>query len=191
VWHLTGVFFLIVMLTPTSGFRAEENPPDTSALSLLEAMVAEDQSLRSIDTLDYGLVYAADVRHREAVFTMLSNNEIVTAKAKYLAALLLQHADPTTCAECYLLAYKLSVSASEMGYDKARRLAALNLDRYLVFTGKPQKYGTQYNCDSTSHWYLFPVDSTVTDEERRNLGLQPLDSLNAEIDRLNSALPKK
>ena len=177
---------IILLLLGGSALWADDVRQDSTILAGLETMVAEDQTLRGIDTLDYSVIHAADMQHRQAVFVMLADNEIVSARAKYLAALLLQHADPSTCAECYLLAHQLSLSALNMGYEPARVLAATNLDRYLVFTGQPQKYGTQSNIDSTGQWYLYPVDSSVSDTERRKWGIQPLDSLKAEIDGLNS-----
>jgi len=148
-------------------------------------MVAEDQNLRMNDTIDYGIVAEADRQHREVVMDLLAQGKISDSKDLHRAALLLQHADPSSCRECYLLAHKLAMEAVRKGRDEARNLAAATLDRYLVFSNKPQKYGTQSNTDSTGHWYLFPVDPSTTDSMRAEMHVAPLDSLLAEIDAWN------
>lgn len=183
--NLAHALCLLIMASAPDAPQAP-SASDSLVLVRLEAMVAEDQALRMDDTLDYQIVFDADRRHRAVVFEMLARDELHTPRSKFLAAFVLQHADPGSCVECYLLAHELSKTAVDMGYEKARRLAAMNLDRYLVFTGRPQKYGTQSNCDSTGRWYLFPIDSLTSDSERTAWGVEPLDSLQAEIDRLNT-----
>ncbi|MCP4705373.1 MAG: hypothetical protein GY865_12270 [candidate division Zixibacteria bacterium] len=153
----------------------------------LKAMVKEDQEFRMDDSIDYSIINAADLKHRERVFELLAQGVIVDPEDLYLAALLLQHADPSSCRDCYLLAYRLAIEAVNKGFDKARAMSAKNIDRYLVFSNKPQKYGTQYNYDdSTSLYYLFPVDSITTDKERLEWNVKPLDSMQAFINKLNS-----
>jgi len=148
-------------------------------------MVTADQRLRSDDTLDYGIVAETDRLHREVVFELLAEGAITEATDLHRAALILQHADPSSCRECYFLAYQLAKRAVELGLDNARGMVAGCLDRYLVFSGKPQKYGTQYNQDSVGIWYLFPIDTLTSDSQRVVWNVPPLDSLKIEIDLLN------
>ncbi len=153
--------------------------------TLLDTMIKEDQQLRSDDSIDWARVVEADQRHREMIFEWLAKGEITDPEDLYNAAFLLQHADPATCRECYLLAYQLSTEAVRQGFRSARYLSALNLDRYLVFSGKPQKFGTQYNTDSAGVYYLFPIDSATTDDERAEWDVDPLDTIKARIVGLN------
>ncbi len=51
-----------------------------------------------------------------------------------------------------------------MGSKDSRWLAAAALDRWLMYQGKPQKYGTQFVADST-RWRLWDVDPSTTDAE--------------------------
>nr|WP_240978687.1 energy transducer TonB [Longimicrobium terrae] len=72
-----------------------------------------------------------------------------------------------------------------MGNDRARWLAAASLDRWLLSTGQPQRYGTQY-LEQGGRTYLQPIDSTaVTDEERRRAGVETLDGIRARLARVN------
>jgi hypothetical protein len=167
--------------------RVEEPRVKESPVSkLLKQMVEDDQSLRSRDSVNWQAVRRADLQHREKVFGLLAQGLITDGIDLYRAALILQHADASTCRECYLLAYHLSLQAVEEGHEQARYVAALNLDRYLVFSDMPQRYGTQYNVDSTGRYYLFEYDSTVSDSERAIWQVPPLDSLKARVERLNS-----
>ncbi|MFH1374709.1 MAG: hypothetical protein ABII79_13025 [bacterium] len=171
--------------------RADRSPARESAVTVaLKEMVAEDQRLRTDATLDYSIVRATDQKHHEKIFELLAQGRITQAADLYRAALLLQHADPSSCRECYLLAHYLARQAVELGYDEARYLAAANLDRYLVFSDQIQKYGTYYNVDSIGRWYLFPIDSLTTDSDRARWDVPPLEDLIRRIDRMNSESEK-
>ncbi len=178
---------LLLILTVSCVERRSARPDrDKPTVSIqLAEMVREDQRLRADTTLEWSFIKEADQRHREEVFRLLVAGDITAAADQLDAAKLLQHADPSTCSECYLLAYQLSMAAVEQGLDDARYIAALNLDRYLVFSGNPQKYGTQYNTDSTGYYYLFPVDSLTTDSMRSEWNVEPLDSIRARLARWN------
>jgi len=75
----------------------------------------------------------------------------------------------------WALAHLLAKSAAEQGRDSARWLAAAALDRYLVYSGKPQKYGTQTVLDpKTEKMVNPPVDPATTDAERAKWHVEPL-----------------
>ena len=168
--------------------RADRSPARESVVTVaLKEMVAEDQRLRTDTTLDYSIVHAADRKHHEKIFELLAQGRITQAADLYRAALLLQHTDPSSCRECYLLAHYLALRSVELGYDEARYLAAANLDRYLVFSDQTQKYGTQHNVDSSGRWFLFPIDSLTTDSDRARWDVPPLKDLIRDIDEMNSA----
>jgi hypothetical protein len=157
----------------------------TSVSRKLEQMVEQDQRLRADDTLDYSVVHETDQRHRRVVFELLAAGAIKRAEDLFNAALILQHADPAACLECYLLAHYLALEASRQGFEDARYLVAATLDRYLVMSKDRQKFGTQFNIDSIGRYYLFPVDTAITDSERAVWNVPPLDSLKLRLDELN------
>ena len=126
---------------------------------------------------------AADEIRQQRVLTMLANGLIKKAEAQECAALILIHSGLTFCEgslkaisiDNYYLAYQLAKSATEKGRKSARRLAADALDRFLVFSGKSQKYGTQTILDpKTNKMILPPIDPSTTDEERAKWGVEPL-----------------
>lgn len=86
----------------------------------------------------------AAVRTRERgrrVRAILERDRLATAADYYHAAAVLEHGSaPSDC----LLAHELSMVALALGDDRARRLAAATLDRYLVEIGRAQRWGTQY-----------------------------------------------
>lgn len=180
------ILALLALITCTTEKSIQKKSEDAQVSRDLREMVNEDQLLRNrADSIDYSVIFEADQRHREKVFEYLAQGLITTPVDLYRASFILQHADPSLCTECFLLAYKLSMEAVNKGFDEARSLTALNIDRYLVFTKQPQKYGTQYNVDSTGRYFLYPVDSTVSDSERAVWKVAPLSQLKAFIDSLN------
>jgi hypothetical protein len=111
-----------------------------------------------------------------------------TAENYYGAALLFQHG--RTPAD-FALARALAERAAALGHPKAKRLAALAEDRYLVRMGKPQRCGTQFSCTSGQGWRLDPVDSAVSDAERVARGVDPLPVMQSRIVQLNAATHRR
>ncbi len=61
------------------------------------------------------------------------------------------------------------------GHRPARWLAAAVYDRWLIYQGRPQKYGTQFDWDDSGQLNPHPVeDPGRVDERRRSVGLGPL-----------------
>ena len=52
-----------------------------------------------------------------------------------------------------------------MGSKDSPWLAAVALDRWLMYQGKPQKYGTQF-VPGGKRWRLWDIDPSTTDAER-------------------------
>lgn len=71
----------------------------------------------------------------------------------------------------YKLAHQYATKAVEMGSSAAKWLYAVTLDRWLVFQGKKQKFGTQYEIKKGNKHY-FPSDGTVSDKERSSFGIK-------------------
>ncbi|HEV2105282.1 MAG TPA: hypothetical protein VGU27_06080 [Candidatus Eisenbacteria bacterium] len=126
---------------------------------------------------------AVDEVRQQRVLALLAAGEVREPEAQEDAALVLQHSGLTICGDKltavsrdnYLLAHLLAKAAAERGRRSARLLAADALDRWLVFSGKPQKYGTQTVFDPrTNRMVVPPVDSATTDAERARWGVEPL-----------------
>ena len=62
-----------------------------------------------------------------------------------------------------------------MGDGRSKWLYAATLDRWLLSTGKPQKFGTQFRKEKNGDWELAqPIDKTVTDTKRAQYNVPPL-----------------
>ncbi len=143
----------------------------------LKEIVDEDRSMRQNPNISARELALADAGHRRVVYELLSQSVITEPEDLYRAALILYHSQPGACPETYLLAHYLANEAVNKGYDEARYLAAASLDRYLVASGVPQRYGTQYTTEGKRGYRLLPYDSSTTDEERALWNVPPLDSL--------------
>ena len=98
------------------------------------------------------------------------------------AAQLLQHGNAP---EDFRQSQALSLQAYELGDESMLYHSALAEDRYLVSIGSPQKYGTQFLCDSEDGWMLEDVDLTVTDADRTAVHANPLAIMEDKIAALN------
>lgn len=155
----------------------------------LRLMADEDQRMRRAGDTDPQAQFDADQRHRLRVLELLAEGRILLPEDKMRAALLLQHTNAVFCdgqlksesLENYLLAHFLARSAALEGHRPARRMAAAAIDRYLVFSGKPQKYGTQYRFDEKAgKEVLLEIDPATTDAERAEWDVEPLAVLRNE-----------
>lgn len=125
----------------------------------------------------------ADAKRQGRVLELLAEGAIQDPESQEHAASILHNAGVTIAdgklvalsRDDYLLAYLLAKSAAEHGRPTARALAASALDKYLVFSDKPQKYGTQTLLDlKTNMMYVPPVDPSTTDSERAEWNIEPL-----------------
>ncbi|MFQ3663136.1 MAG: hypothetical protein SNJ69_12170 [Chloroflexaceae bacterium] len=73
----------------------------------------------------------------------------------------------------FSLARMFARRAAELGEARAWTLEAMAWDRWLVATGKPQRFGTQI-LKQHGRWSLGAVDPTVSDLERALYGVPPL-----------------
>ncbi|RPJ55387.1 MAG: hypothetical protein EHM12_12305 [Dehalococcoidia bacterium] len=172
---------LLVLSSCSGGNGGEKEQP--VAESELKKMADEDQAMRLDGNTDFQKEYEKDLEHRERVFSLLAEGKISTPEDMYYAALLLQHTPLTMCdgrmtslsRENYLLANMLAKASAGAGYGPARRMVAMTIDRYLWYSGRPQKYGTNSRMDEkTGENTLEPLDSTTTDEERAKWDVEPL-----------------
>jgi hypothetical protein len=121
-------------------------------------------------TPDYTAMRERDRQRPLPAAEILSTLAAPDAADLYHAVLLFQHGD---LVEDAWRAHELAREAAERGEARARWLAAAAYDRWLMYQGKPQKYGTQYTHDGLWH-RLWDVDPRTTDEERAAWDVPPL-----------------
>jgi hypothetical protein len=156
-------FNLIDVLESLPDPSAEDDDPE------LARLFEEDQADRA------GNVLAADSGERDRSrrvrgMEKLRQGEVRSALDYYHLAMLLQHSD---LVEHYHLGHELARRASDAGYEPAGWLAAAAMDRWLLHSGLPQRYGTQYTRRG-GLWQLYRVDPNTTDDERDRLGVPRL-----------------
>ena len=122
------------------------------------------------NTMEYKAMRARDLERRQRVMEMAQAHALDTAEDYYHAAHIMNHGDTPQDAEN---AHMLALRSSELGYRPARWLAAASYDRWQMYQGKPQKYGTNYVYDGQED-RLWDVDPNTTDEERAEWDVPPL-----------------
>lgn len=122
------------------------------------------------NTPEYKAMRARDLQRRERVMAIAAANGLQTAEDYYHAAHIMNHGDTIDDARD---AHLFALRASELGYRPARWLTAASYDRWQMYQGKPQKYGTNYVYDGRED-RLWDVEPTTTDEERATWDVPPL-----------------
>lgn len=162
---------------------------DAPVTGELQTIVEVDSAMRvNLDIPDTTL-FRENAHNREIVYDLLAKALIVEPADLYRAALILQHAEPVAAKEACLLANKLANEAAEKGYSRAKFLAAAALDRHLIFSNLPQKYGTQYTRNRAGQYMILPFDSQTPDSVRAAWNVPPLDSIQAELKRMSPKIP--
>jgi hypothetical protein len=104
----------------------------------------------------------------------------------YHAAWLLNHGD--TPDDAYE-AHELARAAALDGYAPARWLAAAAYDRWCMYRGLPQKYGTQIVPDG-ERYRLWDLDGETTDAERAQWDVPPLSAQRARAEEMTRSEPQ-
>lgn len=135
-------------------------------------MFVADQADRAdhpaYDTPEYRQLRERDAGRRQHVKELLDQGQLTAPDDYFHAAFIFQHGE--TLEEIWQ-AHELARRAAEMGATTAMGskdslwLAAAALDRWLMYQGKPQKYGTQFVPDG-KRWRLWDVDPDTTDAQR-------------------------
>jgi hypothetical protein len=138
--------------------------------SLYKADKQERVNQPTGNTAEYKAMRARDRVRRKHVMEMVAASKLHTAEDYYHAAHIMNHGDTPDDAEN---AHRLALRSSELGHRPARWLAAASYDRWQMYQGKPQKYGTNYVYDGRGD-RLWDVDPNTTDEERAEWDVPPL-----------------
>ncbi|MFB9314375.1 hypothetical protein [Nocardioides plantarum] len=132
----------------------------------LRALVRADQADRVphpvAGTPEYLALRERDASRRRRLGELLDAGRVVAPADLYDAAWLLNHGDEVGELG---LAHELAARAAAAGHGPARWLAAATLDRWLMYQGRPQRFGTQFVPDGQRH-RLWDVDPATTDADR-------------------------
>jgi len=143
---------------------------NTEILALYQADRQERVNQPKANTSAYKAMRARDLARRVRSMEIVSAKGLQTADDYYYAAWIMNHGDtPEDARNAHLLA----LYSSELGYRPARWLAAASYDRWQMYQGKPQKYGTNYLYDGRGD-RLWDVDPKTTDEERAAWDVPPI-----------------
>jgi hypothetical protein len=143
---------------------------DDELASLYRADKQERINQPEANTPEYRAMRARDLQRRQRAMAIAEANGLQTAKDYYHAAHIMNHGDTIDDARN---AHLLALHSSELGHRPARWLAAASYDRWQMYQGKPQKYGTNYVYDGRED-RLWDVDPRTTDEERARWDVPPL-----------------
>ncbi len=153
----------------------------------LESLYQEDQADRAgdLESTDWRAMEKRDAERRTRVLEIVGKGGAKEAADYIHAAMVFQHG--TEPAD-YDRANQWAAKAVELDpdYPGARWLAAASRDRYLMWSGKPQLYGTQFKKDKDGPWYLWQVDPAITDEERAKWDVPPIARAKARVEALNA-----
>ena len=139
-------------------------------LALYNADRQEHAKQAKVNTPEYKEMRLRDLQRRERVMEIIGTSDSLSAEDYFHAAWIMNHGDTATDAE---KAHRLALQASELGHRPARWLAAASYDRWQLYQGKPQKYGTNYIYNGKKD-RLWDVDPSTTDEERAAWDVPPL-----------------
>jgi hypothetical protein len=181
---LTGI-----LVRPLAGMRAAaaQSAPKSATKDNpeLRRLVDEDQADRTPTAgkpLDWKLVGPRDEARLRRVKELYLQNKLQTGGDYSNAALILQHGPD---AEDYLLAHELCIVAISKG-DGAESLAAASEDRFLINIGRSQRFGTEYKSAGPNQPYrLYTIDSGVTDQLRKMMGVPSLANAKAREAEMN------
>jgi hypothetical protein len=176
--HMTASWFpkgvTAASMTCNPSLKNLEIPSRVLGLAPNEKVSKELKFLAEQDQLDRNggnpKVSLNDLNRRKKVVPLI---EFASAAADFEnIAMIFQHG---VCLDHYRLANKMAKIALEINPTLSKSLAAVTMDRALAFAGRPQLYGTQsVMLDNSKCNRLYVVDPTITDSDRRNMGVKSL-----------------
>ncbi len=162
-------------------------PPETDNLRVEELHAADQKDRERVysSPKEVEALKTRDLARRKELLELMSRGEVNTQNDLYRAAVVFLHgAEPKD----FLIAHRLSTTASIQGHRAARWLCAASLDRFLMSMGLPQTYGTQFEHNEEENRYQLrlPIDdAAVLHFEKRFFGvpsvMERLSQLNKRI----------
>jgi len=185
-WGFSGggvVFSLVVsacLCSPVTGNAQEPGAVSAELRALYEADQADRRFSTPPTDEQWSEISARDAVRQARVYELLRADRLSVAEDYYHAAMVLQHGDGS---EDILMAHILATAAAFLGDDRGRWLSAAAMDRYLLRTRMPQRFGTQYvrashedpfEIDEAAPWSQGPYVRWLPDSIRGIFGVIPL-----------------
>lgn len=155
----------------------------------LRALVEADQADR-VDhpvagTAGYVALRERDAARRRRLAELVEAGAVTEPEDLYDAAWLLNHGEEVAEVRA---AHNLATRAADAGWAPARWLAAATLDRWLMYQGRPQHFGTQFVPDGRRH-RLWDLEPTTTDAERAAHDVPTLAEQQARTEQMTREVP--
>lgn len=154
--------------------------------ALFAADRREHADVPPVGTPAYRRLRARDAARRREASALLAAIPRPALADLYHAAWLFNHGDAP---EEALRAYGLASAAAARGHGPAAWLAAAAFDRWCMYDGRPQRFGTQMVPDG-ARFRVWDTDPRTTDTERAALEVPPLGELADRADRLTRTAPQ-
>ena len=157
--------------------------------SELQDLFRADQEERAnhpeYGTPEYWLLRERDAERRKHLEVIIESGGLKEPEDYYHAAWILNHGDSV---EEILQAHILAKEAMELGLRRARWLAAAAYDRWLMYQGQPQKYGTQIVPDGKRQ-RVWDVEPATSDAERAQWDVPSLAEMNRRAEEVTRNEP--
>jgi len=150
-----------VVLSPITYLKREWSM-SSKLQDLFRADQAERKNHPDYGTPEYWALRGRDTERRKRLQIIVESGGLKEPEDYYYAAWILNHGESV---EEIWQAHILAMRAADLGFRKARWLTAATYDRWLMYQGKPQKYGTQIVPDGKKQ-RLWDVESATSDAER-------------------------
>lgn len=172
---------------------SEQSPLGTDEQNVLAELYAQDRAehgdVPRVGTPEYSALRERDRARRgraERAVEALRSRGRMSGEEAFHAAWLFNHGDLPEEAR---RAHELALEAAQMGHDQARWLAAAAYDRWCMYDGRPQKYGTQFVPDGV-RYRLWDVDPATSDEERAMWNVPSLSEQLRRADEMSRRQPQ-
>ncbi|HEY5800768.1 MAG TPA: hypothetical protein VIT92_11135 [Burkholderiaceae bacterium] len=186
---MTGLLLSAALCAQIAAAEPVETAAPAGSNRELADIYNADQGDRRAGKIDWAVVTPRDQQRQARVRELAASGALKTSADFHHAAMVYQHGSTP---EFYKQAQLWAQRAVELdaGNDGARWLAAAAEDRYLINTGKPQIWGTQYTKPHPAkEWTMEPFDRQAkTDAERIAQKVQTLAQSQARLDSMNATL---
>lgn len=143
----------------------------------LKSLFEQDQADHSAGfvygTSEYFAMRSRDADRRTYVRSIVGQSASLSPDDLYQAAWILNHGDSPADAE---LAHQLAARSAELGFEAAKWLYAASYDRWCMYRGKLQKFGTQIVPDGVGY-RVWETDPNTTDEDRKRYNVPPISEM--------------